>query len=212
MKRLFVIVLLGVLIFPLKGQNLMNTAMGTNGPVGELLFDQDSNGVIEYCGIVEPDLSADVIFGLAKEFLHFAQKKYNAEVSDLFEGITKIACNVELSVGKKYIDVPLVGTWQKAASTVSFSVLIEVRNGRYRYTLSDFITDRWRIPGDGKDNGQSNVIHWQRVNSLKKEMVKSKDKDDETGAPNRAMRRTSRRENTPFSHPIIHLNARLGTV
>ncbi len=36
---------------------------------------------------------------------------------------------------------------------------------------------RWRIPGEGKDKGQSNLLHWQRINSLNKEMTKTKEKE-----------------------------------
>ena len=52
-------------------------------------------------------------------------------------------------------------------------MVIDIRPGKYRYTLTNFMTDRWRITGEGKDNGPSNMIHWQRVNSLKKLLNKA---------------------------------------
>ena len=79
----------------------------------------------------------------------------------------------------KYIAAGYAGTWAKAAATVSFNLVIDIRNGKYRYTLSNFETDRWRIPGEGRDKGQSNVIHWQRVNSLRKELASAKKKDQD---------------------------------
>ena len=62
-----------------------------------------------------------------------------------------------------------------------------MREGKYRYTLTHFITDRWRIPGEGKDNGQSNIIHWQRVNSLTMEQAaaRGKKKDEYTSMINK---------------------------
>ena len=156
------------------GQNLMNYAFDTNGPVGDVLFDQNENGEIVYSGVVEVRFSADTLFGLAKEFLYDLEKKFGAEVSDRFEGVTKVACDIELPVGSRFIDAGYVGVWEKAASTVSFNLVIDIRSGKYRYTLSRFVTDRWRIPGEGKDEGPSNLIHWQRVNSLTQELAEAR--------------------------------------
>ena len=166
----------------IQAQNLMNVAFNTNGPIGECLFPQDSLGNITMSGVIECEYSADTIMGLAKEYLYDISKKYDAKVSKTMEGVTKVACDVELKVGERYISVGVwgegnIGTWKKAASTVKFNLTIDIRKGKYRYTLSKFNTDRFRIPGEGKDQGPSNLIHWQRVNSLKKEMQKAKKKD-----------------------------------
>ena len=177
MKRLFVLIVANILTFSLSAQNLLNTAFDTNGPVGELLFNQNDEGEIIYSGIVETPFPADTVLGLAREYLYTIEKKYKAKVSDRFEGITKVACDVELPVGTKFVSAPYAGTWAKAASTISFNLVIDIRPGKYRYTLSNFITDRWRIPGEGKDNGQSNLIHWQRVNSLNKDLNRARKKE-----------------------------------
>jgi len=157
----------------LSAQNLLNTAFDTNGPVGELLFEQDENGEIVYSGTVESKFSADTILGLAKEYLYSIEKKYKADVSDILEGITKVACDVQLPIGSKLVDAGYAGVFLKEAGSITFNLVIDIRPGKYRYTLSNFITDRWRIHGEGKDNGPSNMIHWQRVNSLSKEMEKA---------------------------------------
>lgn len=171
MKKICLLAFISLISFTAGAQNLMNVAFDTNGPVGECLFPEG------YKVVVNTKYSADTIMGLAKEFLYSISKKYNARTSNEMEGITKLACDLELKVGKKYISVGAwrsgdIGTWEKAASTISFSLMIEIRDKKYRYTISDFETDRYRIPGDGKDRGPSNLIHWQRVNSLTKEMPK----------------------------------------
>lgn len=171
MKILLLMMILSLLTIPSNSQNLMNVAFDTNGPIGECLFPEG------YKVVVKTNYSADTIMGLAKEFLYSISKKYNARTSNEMEGITKLACDLELKVGKKYISVGAwrsgdIGVWEKAASTISFSLMIEIRDKKYRYTISDFETDRYRIPGEGKDRGPSNLIHWQRVNSLTKEMPK----------------------------------------
>lgn len=183
-KNILFLLFYFISITPFNAQNLMNVAFDTNGPMGECLFPQDESGDIVYQGVVETELSADTIMGLAKEFLYSISKKYNANPSHEMEGITKLACDLELKVGKRYISVGVwapdnIGTWEKAASTIEFNLMIEVRNKKYRYTLSNFITDRYRISGEGKDKGPSNMIHWQRVNSLTKEMKHARKKGKE---------------------------------
>ncbi len=175
MRRFFLLIVLSLALSPIYAQNLMNVAFDTNGPMGECLFPQNESGDIIFSGVVECEFSADTIMGLAREYIHSLSKTHKANISSEFEGgITKVACDIELKVGKKYISVGVgapgnIGTWEKAASTVKFSLLIDVRNKKYKYTLTNFVTDRYRIHGEGKDQGPSNMIHWQRVNSLKKE-------------------------------------------
>lgn len=162
-----------------QAQNLQHVAFDTNGPMGECLFPQDENGNIVFSEVVKTNLSADTIMGLAKEFLYSIQKKYDAKTKNLLEGVTKVACDIELSIGKNYFSIGNIGTWERAASTVRFNIMIEIRPGKYKYTLSDFYTDRRRIPGEGKDQGPSNMIHWQRVNSLTKEKNDARKKKQE---------------------------------
>ena len=160
-------------------QNLMNVAFDTNGPMGKCLFPQNESGNIIYSGIVESEFSADRIADLAKEFVNSIPKMYRADISEKLEGTTKVGCEVELKIGKRSFSVGIfgddnIGTWEKPASTVKFNLMIEIRNKKYRYSLYTFTTDRYRIPGEGKDKGPSNMIHWQRVNSLQKEMDDSR--------------------------------------
>lgn len=171
MKRFCLLIFISLLTFTAGAQNLMNVAFDTNGPVGDCLFPE------EYKVVVNTNVSADTIMGLAKEFLYTFTKETNANISHEMEGITKLACDLELKVGKKYISVGVwrpgnIGTWEKAASTISLNLMIEIKDKRYRFTITNFITDRYRIPGEGKDRGPSNLIHWQRMNSLTKEMPK----------------------------------------
>ena len=180
MKKLllFVINLCVASLIEVDAQNLMHVAFDTNGPIGECLFPQDSIGEIVFSDIVECGYSADTIMGLAKECVYDISKKYDAKTTNVLEGITKVACDIELKVGKNYISVNAgginIGAWERAASTVKFNIKIDIRNGKYKYTLSNFYTDRRRIPGEGKDQGPSNMIHWQRVNSLVKERERAK--------------------------------------
>lgn len=179
MKKTIILIVFLIAFISGNSQNLMHVAFDTNGPMGECLFPQDESGNIVFTGIVETDFSADTIMGLAKEFLYSLSKKYKAKTSNELEGITKVACDIELNVAKGYISVGNIGSWEKSTSTVKFSMILEIRNKKYRYTLNNFITDRYRIPGEGKDQGPSNMIHWQRLNSLTKEMNDARKKEQE---------------------------------
>lgn len=179
MKRFLAIFICALFALTAFGQQISFTAFDTNGPMGECLFEENENGEIIYSGVVETPFSADTVLGLAREYLYTIEKKYNAKISDRFEGVTKVACDVELPVGIKFINAAWAGMIAKAAAIVKFNLVIDIRPGKYRYTLTNFTTDRWRIPGEGKDNGPSNMIHWQRVNSLQKELDHAKKKDKE---------------------------------
>lgn len=176
MKKFFYICLIGILFsFNSYSQNLNWVAFDTNGPMGECLFPQNEDGEIIYTKIITSTLSVDTIFGLAKEFIYDIGKKYKADCTVELVGISKVACKVKLPIGKEYFSVGVwssdnIGTWERAHSEISFDLVIDIRPGKYRYLLNNFYTQRRRIPGEGKDDGPSNLIHWQRVNSLTKEM------------------------------------------
>lgn len=182
-KHLSLCLALTCLLAPMTfSQNLLNTAFDTNGPTGDLLFPQDEKGNIVYSEVIDAPFSADTILGLSREFLYRIEKDGIGKVSHQFDGTTMVACDIELPVGTDTLSIGVwnpgnIGVWLKAASTVNFNLVIDIRPGKYRYTLTHFITDRYRIPGEGKDKGPSNLIHWQRVNSLSKEMAKAKEKD-----------------------------------
>jgi hypothetical protein len=59
--------------------------------------------------------------------------------------------------------------FNRDASHVKFKCVVEARTGKYKYSLIGFETNRNTIRGEAKNDGQPNVIHWQRVNSLTKE-------------------------------------------
>lgn len=154
----------------------------TNGPVGPVLFNQEEDGSINYSDIIETTFKADSLFGLALECIH-AQELKGTKISNLFEGITKITCSVEIPVGNKTRSIGEGWAWavvsfDKAASFVKFNLKIDIRDNKYRYTLNNFTTDRWRIPGKGVEEGPSNLLHWQRVNSLTKQLERERNADE----------------------------------
>lgn len=124
---------------------------------------EDSNGRVFISGVVEVPYSADTIISLTKDFeVEIDHWKY-CDTSDKYYGLSKISFITELGVGERVVDLGIVGEVTKPKSIVKFLLTLEVRDGKYRYTMTDFKTERWRIRGDGPDDGPSNEMHRQRV-------------------------------------------------
>lgn len=182
MKKHVAFLLGGFMLFALnsniRAQSLEITAFDTNGPIGAVLFPQDSLGNITLTGIAELPYSADTIASLVQDYLYLVGKVNETDIKDIYKGLSVVGCDITLEVGKRLFSIPYAGTFVRPMSKISFSVVAEVRNGKFRYTLNNFHLKRWRIKGEGKDQGKPNILHWQRVNSIKKE-INNKDFDVE---------------------------------
>lgn len=177
MKRLSFALFLLLLVNSISAQykwievSALNVAYDTNGPIGECLFPMDDQGNITLQDVVQAGISKDSITMFVTEFLKNEDKKDGISVSTptVTTVNNRINCDVEMNVGREIVEMPYAGLMERHVSQISFKVLIEVREGRFRYTLTDFYTNRRNIHGAAKSEGPSNLIHWQRVNSLTKE-------------------------------------------
>ncbi len=155
------------------GSYFNHAAFDTNGPMGECLFNQNENGEIIYSDVIHCNMSADSIKGLLEEWVYDLEHTYQCSVNDLLWGLTKICFEIELPIGTDLFNVEIFGnsaaSFLRHKSQVTFKCVIDIRDGKYRYVLNDFYTNRRSIRGEAKSEGPSNMIHWQRVNSLKKE-------------------------------------------
>lgn len=164
---------------PIFSRNLKHVAFDTNGEVGECLFPENEDGEIIFSEIINCKYGADTIFGYANEWIYDMKHKYNLDINDRLDGITKIAFEVEMPIGKDIVDIDDLVIFERHKSQVTFRCVIEIKDNKYRYTLCDFYTNRRNIRGDGKSEGPSNLLHWQRVNSLTKEKAKQEQIDSE---------------------------------
>ena len=151
--------------------NADHIAYDANGPIGDCLFPMDDEGNITLQEVVKTDISKDSTTLFVTEFLKNKDNEDGISVSTpvITSANSNITCDVEMNVGKELFEVPYAGMMERHVSQISFKVLIELKDGRFRYTLTDFYTNRRSIHGGAKSEGPSNLIHWQRVNSLTKE-------------------------------------------
>lgn len=171
MKRYVILVFLALLPIVGFGQSSHDAKFNTNGPMGDVLFPENEEGDVVISEVVLASFRADTLKALAMQFMDEMDRTDEVNISKIDEGLTKISASVEVKEGTRYVAIPYGPAIKKARSVVDFTMVIDFRDGKYRFTLSNFNTDRWRIRGDGKDQGPSNRIHWQRVNSIKKDFI-----------------------------------------
>ncbi|MBO7510742.1 MAG: hypothetical protein J6T35_06105 [Bacteroidales bacterium] len=124
---------------------------------------EDETGQVLIRGIVEVPFCADTIKALAKDFEEEVAHWDRFDTGDTYFGLSKISFRTEIGVGDRPIELNFNITIPRPKSIVRFLLSIEVRDRKYRYTLSDFETERWRIRGDGPDSGPSNEMHRKRI-------------------------------------------------
>ena len=183
MKKIALLAFLQLIIMAGHSQNLDWVAFDTNGPMGECLFPQDTGGDVFFSEVIDCNMSKDSIFAYVKEWIYDVKKEMNLEINDRLDGISKIEFECEMPIGKEFVKIngPFgsdVGTYERNKSKVTFRCKIEIKDNKYRYTLNNFYTNRRRIPGEGKGEGPSNKLHWQRINSLTKEFTKKNEQGE----------------------------------
>lgn len=171
-------------------QVITHDAFDTNGPTGKNLFPQNEDGDITFSKIIEVNGNSEQIKDVVKSYIYTYASRHDIDIKDPIESELKLQYQLKYPVGKE--NVKIGGAWGnpfisflRDASRVIFNCTIEIRNGKFKYTLSDFETNRRMIRGEAKNNGQSNTIHWQRVNSLAKERNRFIQKNDTTKRKNK---------------------------
>lgn len=174
MKYIFVLFLsLGLVSIQIPAQNLLHYAISTNGERGECLFPEDALGNVVFSSVVSVPFSADSIMMIASEYVSGQNVSDKCVVKCLSSSTRISTFAIQLNIGKQSWGMEYWGTplfvFMRDASHVKFKCIIEAREGRYKYSLIDFETNRNTIRGEAKNDGQPNIVHWQRVNSLTKE-------------------------------------------
>ena len=156
-----------------KAQNVLHYATNANGEKKECLFPEDKNGDIVFTDIINADYSADSIMLVVDDYIQ-SMSLHDCEVENISKSARSCSYKIQVNIGKQLWGMEIMGSplffTTKDASRVKFKCTIEIRDKKYKYTFFDFETNRNTIHGEAKNDGKPNVIHWQRVNSLIKEM------------------------------------------
>lgn len=175
MRNLIVLLML-ICCYSLHSQNLLHYAISTNGEKGDCLFPEDESGNVSFTKIVEIPYSADLIMTVADDYIMSKNASERCEIKCLSKSSRTSTYSVQMNIGKQTWGMQLFGSPLFAsvrdASHIKFKCIIETRNNKYKYSLFDFETNRNTLRGEAKNDGQPNIIHWQRVNSLTKERDK----------------------------------------
>lgn len=153
------------------------------GEKGEDLFPIDENGFAIMTGIVEcPGKSVDEIMNSVLQWLNYMMMFQRLEVDDneKYQVRNQLIFKGKLRIGNKEIGFGTVFgpdvMWNTSETDLSFIAKIDIKDGKFRYTFSHLIADRYRISGFGETSGALNDIHWQRRNCLLVNIKEEKDK------------------------------------
>ncbi len=173
MKKTLLLLFLPFFSLVINSQNLLHYATSTNGQKGECLFPEDANGEVTFSKIIEVPSSADTIMTLVDEYINSRSISDKYEIKRIFKSERSAAYEIQINIGKQSWGLEFRGTplfvREKDASHIKFKCIVGTSQGKFKYTLTDFETNRNTIRGEAKNDGQPNTIHWQRVNSLIKE-------------------------------------------
>lgn len=143
-------------------------ATDTNGPMGECLFPTNDEGKIIYQGVIEAPCSKTELKEYAIRFFRELDKNPNINVKTIqTEYESRYDFDVILSSGKVRQEIHYA-KYYRDRSRIRCHVALEFKEGRYRYTVNPYETNRLNLRGKAKCDGTPNEIHWQRVNSLNK--------------------------------------------
>ena len=173
MKKVLLLILTITISFQVEyAQNMLHYALNSNGEKEWTLFPENANGEVVISSIVETPFSADTILMAADSYITSLNAPGDCEVKTVTKSNIKNVYSVQLNVGKQLWAIELFGSplfvINRDVSHVKFTCVIEARKGKYKYSLIDFETNRRTLSGEAKNDGQPNVIHWQRVNSILK--------------------------------------------
>lgn len=182
MKRLSLLLTVLIHFVLVPAQNLLHYAISTNGEKGECLFPEDESGNVVFSSIIDVPCSADSIMLFVDDYISAQNISDKCVIKNLSKSSRTSTYSIQLNIGKQMWGVEYWGSplfvFTRDASHVKFKCIIEVRNGKFKYSLVDFETNRNTIRGEAKNDGQPNIIHWQRVNSLTKEKSNYLSKND----------------------------------
>jgi len=152
----------------------------TNGPKGASLFKEDANGFAEYKAVVPFQINFEEALANVEAWakslgMGVAVKNLKTEDKTVsFQG--KVNVNEDLTLFRIMVG-DSARYYAKAESQLYFDCIIEIREGRLRILFNNILSERESISGDYiESEGPVNDIYWNRINGIKQQQAKAKNK------------------------------------
>lgn len=173
MKKTLLLIITLLASLSISSQNYNATAFNINGEKLPLLFSENDKGDIVYSDVVNIEGDFTQIRQAVKDYIEEQKGLHELEIKYEVDNSKRIVAKIVCPINKQYWAVEIWGSpvvsGLRDASRITFKCAVDFLNNKFKYTLSDFWTDNRRISGEAKDNGPTNIIYQQRVNSLQKE-------------------------------------------
>lgn len=161
--------------------NLMNYATNSGGDMDYILFPE-MHGVVYLCDTIHTTLNKEDILDAVESYLLTVKAHKNCELENVMSTRRRYTADVELGFGKRTLSFEVFGSPVAVigsdASKLKFNISALAKDSMAIITYSNFETNRTYLPGEAKNDGDPNIIQWQRVNALKKEAQEYLNKDN----------------------------------
>lgn len=157
-------------------QNLLNVAFNDDSIKVDVLFPEKDGDIFYQSIVIVPSINAASINDIGKRvdtYVKGLSMDQRIKVTTIVQSEIRKSYKVSIEIGDMLYGLDFMGApiyyQRKNLSEISFDCSIDIADSTLRYTLNNFYTKRRMLKGEAKSEGQSNTIHWQRVNSLIKE-------------------------------------------
>lgn len=153
--------------------NLMNYATQPGGEMDYILFPE-RNGCVYLCDTIPTTLDKEDVLDAVDSYLMTIKSYPRAELNNMTSSRRRISADVELGFGQRDINFEVwghtVANIATDASKLKFNISVLAKDSMAIVTYSNFETNRTYISGEPKNDGDPNIIQWQRVNALKNQL------------------------------------------
>lgn len=170
---LIISIALSAISFNTLAGNLIHYAASPNGSMDYILFPQ-KDGYVFISDTIRVEAAKDDIMDALDSYLVTVDSNPSTELTVNMASKNRVSLYLEFKFGVKTRTLEFWGSpvFSKnfAASRIRCICNFFIKDNLCIYTLSNFETNRTLLPGEAKNDGDPNIIHWQRVNSLSAEL------------------------------------------
>lgn len=167
-KIIFIIVVIFLITTCGYSQSRLHYTDTADGAMPVALFPQKNDRTFIYKSFVL-DSTVNYIDDIEQLLLNIDSTK-GYKVEDIKRGAKSISCKIEIEFGNQPWEITVFGSpviaFNRNASKVKFQGMYGEKNGEGYFRLDNFETNRNTLRGAAKNDGDPNIIQWQRVNSL----------------------------------------------